>query len=500
MKHWTAIINGASVDPASGERFTVDEPATGLPLATVSACGPEEVDAAVRAAKDAFHGDWRWRSSRDRGRLLRSVADLIRRHADELAQLETREMGKPLEQARSYDLVSAIETFEFYGGLAESLNGEAVLQGPITTYTVVEPYGTVGAVIPFNWPPVHLAAKAAPALAAGNTVVIKPAEQAPLTVLRMVELINTVLPAGAVNAVPGLGPSAGAALISHRDIGKLTFTGSTETGKRVLAAAAANVTPALLELGGKNALIVFDDADLGAAVGGAIEGMFFNQGEACTAASRILVADRIAAEFMERFCGAVRSLRLGDGLDPSTELGPLVTREQQARVEEYVRIGAEEGAVIVAEGALPTDPRLANGFFVRPIVFSAVSPSMRIAREEIFGPVTVVMTFRDEREAVDLANDSDFGLVAAVFTSNIERAQRLSRLLDAGVVFINNYHRGFLGTPFGGMKASGYGREHAIGTLREYSRSKSIRLPSGLGEIPMWQAAAARAGGAKEKS
>lgn len=487
MKHWTAIIDGKAVEADNGERFVVDEPATGLPLAEVAACGPDEIDRAVTTARRAYQADWRWRPARDRGRLLRRVADVIREHADELAELETREMGKPLEQAREYDLVSAIESFDFFGGIAETLAGELVPQGPISTYTVPEPYGVIGAIIPFNWPPVHLAAKAAPALAAGNTLVIKPAEQAPLAVLRMVELMGEVLPPGTVNVVPGLGRAAGAALVSHPGIGKLSFTGSTATGRSVLVSAAANVTPALLELGGKNPLIVFEDADVGAAVRGAIEGMFFNQGEACTAASRILLHESIADVFLRDFCPAVEGLLVGDGLDPSTDVGPMVSREQQARVLDYIRIGQEEGAEVIAEGVLPTDERLAGGFFVRPTVFARVAPSMRIAREEIFGPVTVVMTFETEEEAVRLANDTEFGLVASVFTQSIARAQRVARQIEAGVIFINNYHRGFLGTPFGGMKASGYGREHAVETIREFARSKAIRMPSGIGPIPEWR-------------
>ncbi len=487
MRHWTATIDGKAVEADGGERFVVDEPATGLPLAEVAACGPDEIGQAVTVARRTYMTDWRWRPARERGRLLRRVADVIREHAEELAELETREMGKPLEQAREYDLVSAIESFDFFGGIAETLAGEFVLQGPISTHTVPEPYGVVGAIIPFNWPPVHLAAKAAPALAAGNTLVIKPAEQAPLAVLRMVELMSEVLPPGIVNVVPGLGRTAGAALVSHPGIGKLTFTGSTATGRSVLVSAAANITPALLELGGKNPLIVFEDADVGAAVRGAIEGMFFNQGEACTAASRILLHESVADRFLQEFCPAVEGLVVGDGLDPATDVGPMVSREQQARVLDYIRIGREEGADVVAEGALPTDGRLAGGFFVRPTVFARVAPSMRIAQEEIFGPVTAVMTFATEDEAVSIANGTEFGLVASVFTQDSARAQRVARHIEAGVIFINNYHRGFLGTPFGGMKASGYGREHALETIREFTRSKAIRMPSGIGPIPAWR-------------
>jgi len=484
---WDAIIDGRRV---SGDGcFVVHEPATGEALAEVASCGVKEMDDAVQAAERAFRTQWRLRTARERGHLLLRVADAIRDHADELGRLETRETGKPLDQAVNFDVASAADAFTLYGGISETLVGEVVPQGPILSYTLPEPYGVVGVILPFNWPPIHLAVKIAPALAAGNTVVVKPAEQAPLTVLRMVELINDVLPPGVVNAVPGLGPNAGTALVGNARVGKVTFTGSTVTGRAVLHAAADNLTPAVLELGGKNPLLVFDDADLDLAVTGAVEGMFFNQGEACTAASRILVQESVMNEFLERFGPAVARLRVGDGLDHATDVGPMVTRAQQERVLGYLRVAEEEGARVLARASLPRDPRLDGGFFVAPTVLVDVTPNMRIAQEEIFGPVTVVIPFVDEAEALELANGTQFGLVAAVYTADMDRAQRLARLIEVGVVFLNNYNRGFLGTPFGGVRASGYGREQAIGTIQEFSRAKSVRLPSGIGKSPVWRAA-----------
>jgi acyl-CoA reductase-like NAD-dependent aldehyde dehydrogenase len=486
---WTLHIGGERREAASGEVFVVEEPATGEFLAEVAAGGPEDIDEAVQVARRAYDEHWRSLAGYERAALLSSIADVIREHADELAELETREMGKPLDQARQFDVRFASAVFDYYAGLADKLNGEHIPQGPIDAHTVLEPYGVVGAIIPFNWPPIHLAGKAAPALAAGNTLVMKPGEQAPLTAIKLTELMAEVLPPGAVNVVPGLGAAAGAALVSHPQIGKVSFTGATATGRAVLRGAAENITPAVMELGGKNPFIVMPDAHLEAAVLAALEGMFFNQGEACTAASRILLHAEIHDRFLEMFCPAVESLVVGDGLDQATDLGPLVTRQQQQRVLEYIRIGEEEGAKIIARGRRPDDPRLENGFFVEPIVFGEVDNHMRIAQEEIFGPVTTIIEVQDYDDAIRTANDTAFGLVAAVYTGDTVLADRAAREIEAGVVFINNYHRGFLGMPFGGMKASGYGREHGTETIREFVRTKAVRRPSGLGEIPRWKGA-----------
>jgi acyl-CoA reductase-like NAD-dependent aldehyde dehydrogenase len=485
---WKAIIGGNPRDGSTGELFPVHEPATGEVLAEVSTCNEADVDLAVATARRAYDEDWRWRTPRERGQLLLALARLIEEHADELAELETREMGKPLEQSRQFDVRFAHGVSEYFGGLADKLVGDFIPQGPVSVYTVPEPFGVVGAVIPFNWPPIHVCGKTAPALAAGNTIVIKPAEQAPLTAIRVVELMNEVLPPGVVNVVPGFGP-VGAALVGHPGLGKISFTGSTVTGRAVMRAASENLTPTILELGGKNPLIVFSDADLDLAVKGAVEGMYFNQGEACTASSRVLLHESIKDRFMERFCPAVEGLVVGDGLQASTQVGPMVTEQQQQRVLDYIRIGEEEGAKIAARGKLPEDPRLKKGYFVPPIVFDDVKNSMRIAQEEIFGPVVTVMTFQDYEEAIHMANETEFGLVAAVYTGDIARANRAAREIDAGIVFINNYNRAFLGSPFGGMKGSGNGREHGLETIREFVTTKAVRMPSGLGEIPVWSAA-----------
>jgi acyl-CoA reductase-like NAD-dependent aldehyde dehydrogenase len=485
---WHPIINGHKCPPISGDYFDVEEPATGKLLTRVAAGGEADIDKAVRAARSAYDQDWRRRSPRERGRMLLRVAAIIRENIEELARLETREVGKPLDQSRNYDLQGAADTFEYYGGLADKLEGQFILAGPINAFIIPEPYGVIGAILPFNWPPAQLAGKAAPALAAGNTIVVKPPEQAPLTVIRIVELMQGILPPGAINVVPGLGSPAGAALVSHRLLGKISFTGSTMTGRKVLVQAAENITPALVELGGKNPILVFPDADLEIALRGALEGMFFNQGEACTAASRILLHTSICKQFLEKFCVAVDKLNVGDGLDESTEIGPLVTRQQQERVLSLIKIGQREGGRIIAQGRLPEDPRLKEGFFVPPTVFDEVQPEMQIAREEIFGPVCCIFNFSTYDEAIRIANDSEFGLAAGIFTTNLDTAQRAMRDVEAGVVTINNYFRGWLGTPFGGMKNSGFGREYGIETMREYVRSKNVRATSGFGTIPRWRA------------
>jgi len=481
-------LKGAWSSGRAHDSFDVFNPATGAVIATVDGGGAAEVDAAVRRARRAYDEVWRTVPARERGRLLFECARVVRAHADELAALETLEMGKPYRQSRPFDVEFCISSFEFYGGLADKVPGQAIDLGAVAAHTVHEPYGVVGGIIPFNWPPIHTAAKSAPALAAGNVVVLKPPEQDPLTIMRIVELLEDVLPADVLQVVPGRGPDAGTALAGHPLVERLSFTGSTATGRAVLKLAADQMTPATVELGGKNPLLVFADADLDAAVRGAVEGAFFNQGEACTAASRLLVEDGIYDEFVTRLGSAVGRLRVGDGHDPATHVGPLISATQQQRVLAFIDGAITEGAKVAAQAALPDDPRLTGGYWVAPTLFTEVTPDMTIAREEVFGPVTAVLRFSGEEEALALANDSPYGLVAAVYTADHTRARRLARRIDAGVVMINNYNRAFLGTPFGGYGDSGYGREHAIESLLEFTRTKSIREPSGLGRIPEWEA------------
>lgn len=444
------------------------------------------MDEAVQAAV-AAQRRWKQRPARERGRHLRRVADVIRAHADEIAALESLEMGKPVTQARQFDVETAITIFEYFASVVEVLPSQARDYGPVFDVTTLEPYGVIAGIVPFNWPPIHTAGKTAPALAVGNAIVLKPPEQTPSVVLRMVELINSALPDDLVHAVPG-GGAVGAALAAHPLVGKVSFTGSPVTAVSVLHTTADNLTPTLMELGGKNPLLVFEDADLDAALLAAIDGGFFNQGEACTAASRILLHHSIFDRFSARLCAAVQRLKVGDGADPETDVGPLVTQAQQRRVLDYLDIGVTEGAHIAAQAPLPDDSRLADGFYVPPTVLTDVTPQMRVATEEIFGPVVALIPFADEADAVRIANGTQFGLVAGVFTRDTDRALRVSRQIRAGAVFINNYVRVAVGTGFGGVGHSGFGREHAQETLAEYGYTKTIRLAADT--PPRWAAAA----------
>jgi acyl-CoA reductase-like NAD-dependent aldehyde dehydrogenase len=481
---WGAFVDGAFVAAAGEPTFAVMEPATGQPLARVVSGGADLVDQAVASARRAF-GPWRDTPPRERGRLLRLVAAKIRAHADELAELEAREVGKPRRDALRFDLSYCQAGYDYYAGLADTLHGEILDQGPIEARISYEPYGVVAAILPFNWPPIHFTKKCAPALAAGNTVIVKPGEQAPLTVLRLVELANEILPPGVLNAVPGV--AAGPALSAHPRVERITFTGATATGQRVLRAAAQNLTYATMELGGKNALLVLADADLDAATSVAIEGMFYNQGEACTSTARILVHDSVHDEFLRRFARATERLVVGDGLDAATDIGAMVDAAQRDQVLARLQAGLDEGARLVTQGQVPADERLRDGYWVAPTVLADVTPEMTVAQEEIFGPIACVLRFGTEDEAIEICNGTAYGLTAAICTADLVRAARLAQRLEVGMVFVNNYmRRSFLGSPFGGVKASGFGRENAVETLREFVRSKNIRFPSGRGEVPAW--------------
>ncbi|WNE98776.1 aldehyde dehydrogenase family protein [Streptomyces luomodiensis] len=480
--HEIARYRWSSGDEA--DRFTVDNPATGSPIVTIQGAGEKEVDAAVRAAYQG-HLAWKARPAHERGRYLRAIAVAIGEQADEIARLESSDNGKPFSQARRFDVEAAIAIFELFAGLTTAIPGAVRADGPLLDITTLEPYGVIAAIVPFNWPPLHTAGKLAPALAVGNAVVLKPPEQAPLSVLKVIEIAQSVLPDDIVHVLPGRGP-VGAALAGHPLVKKISFTGAPATGTAVLKTAADHLTPALLELGGKNPLVVFADADLDSAIPWIVEGGWFNQGEACTAASRVLVQSSVYQQVAERVGDAVRRLKVGDGADPDTHVGPLVTPQQQRRVLDYIDLGVAEGATLAAQAELPDDPRLTGGYYVRPTLFTGVRPDMRIAQEEIFGPVVTLIPFEDEAEAVRIANETEFGLVAGVFTTDSERSIRVSRAIECGMVFVNHYNRAFVGTPFGGIGASGHGREHAHETLREFGYSKSLRLPSGDGPIPRW--------------
>lgn len=481
---WSAIVDGEWTDTRGGESFDVVDPATGETFARVVAGDAALVDRAVESSRAAYPL-WRDLSPRERGSYLRRVAERVRAHLEELATLETRENGKPRRDALLNDLTFCHTAFDYFAGLADTLPGEIIDQGPVETRVLYEPYGVVACILPFNWPPIHFAKKAAPALVAGNTVIIKPGEQCPLTVLRLVEIANEVLPPGVLNAVPGI--AAGAALARHPGVERISFTGATTTGRNVLRSAAENLTFATMELGGKNAFIVLPDADLDHAVTIAIEGMFYNKAEACTSTARILVHDRIHDEFLEKFAAAALSLKVGDGLDPATDVGPLVDRRQRDKVAGYLDVAVAEGARVVARGSVPEDAAYRGGAWFPPTILADVRPDSTVGQEEIFGPIALFMRYGTVDEAIEIANGTAYGLTAAIATGDEAEGWRLARRLQAGMVFVNNYmRRSFLGSPFGGIKGSGFGRENAVETLHEFVRSKGVRFPSGRGEIPVW--------------
>ncbi|QIV82937.1 aldehyde dehydrogenase family protein [Mycolicibacterium frederiksbergense] len=481
---WGAFIDGGFVPVGGLPTFEVVEPSTATAIATVVCADDALVDRAVRSARAALPA-WRNLSGRQRGAYLKQVAERIRAHADELGELVSRENGKPKRDALANDVAFSSNCFEFFAGLGDSLPGEIIDQGPIETRVVYEPYGVVACILPFNWPPIHFAKKGAPALITGNTVVIKPGEQAPLTVLRLVEIANEVLPPGVLNAVPGL--TAGAALAGHPGVERISFTGATATGRRVLETAAQNLTYATMELGGKNALMVFPDADLDLAVTVAIEAMFYNQGEACTSTARILVQDAVYDTFLEKFTAAATALVVGDGLDAQTDIGPMVDARHRDRVLEYLQTALDEGARIVGQGTVPTAAPYADGYWVPPTVLADVAPDSTVGQEEIFGPIALLMRYHTLDEAVEIANGTAYGLTAAMITRDEAAAWHIAQRLEAGMVFVNNYmRRSFLGSPFGGQKGSGFGRENAPETLHEFVRSKAVRFRSGRGEVPVW--------------
>jgi acyl-CoA reductase-like NAD-dependent aldehyde dehydrogenase len=469
------FIDGEFVDAASGETCPTLNPHDNSVIAEVAMAGKADVDAAVAAADQAF-GSWsRWAAA-DRGRLLLRLADLIEANAEELARLESLDTGHPLRDSRALDVPRTAACFRYFGGMADKWQGDVVpVEAGFLNYLLREPVGVVGQVVPWNFPLMFTSWKMAPALAAGNTIVMKPAEITPLTSLRVAELMAEAgLPKGVVNMVPGLGSVAGQAIAEHPGIAKVAFTGSTATGQRVVQASAGNLKKVQLELGGKGANIVFEDANLGPAINGSAWAIFHNQGQACIAGSRLLLHERIADEFLERFIELARSIRLGNPLDERTEMGPLTSAQHRDRVLAYVDVAEQQGGRVLCGGKAPPAAELTQGCYVEPTVVKVRDYRDRVAQEEVFGPFVTVLTFKDDAEALRIANGTDYGLGSGLWTQNLGRAHRVARELRAGMVWINSYKRVNPGSPFGGVGRSGYGREMGFEAMREYTQVKSV--------------------------
>ncbi len=468
------FIDGEFTDGADGRTIEVFDPHDMSLLATISEATEVDVDRAVEAAKRAYP-EWKAMSATDRGRLLLRLADAIEEHGEELALLETRDTGHPLRDSRGLDLVRTAMQFRYFGGMADKFQGAVVpVDRGFLDYVVREPLGVVGSIVPWNFPMMFVSWKMAPALAAGNCIVMKPSELTPLTALRIAELAAQVgFPRGVINVLPGYGQTAGARLVTHPDIAKISFTGSTPVGRMIASQAAGLGIRTHLELGGKGANIVFADATLPKAVGGTAFGIFHNQGQACIAASRLIIHESVADEFLERFLTLAASIKVGDPKDPSTEMGPLTSPMHRDRVLNYVQVAVDEGGEVLLGGKAPSDPALTQGCYVEPTVVRA-RPGSRVTCEEVFGPFMTVQTFSTDEEALAIANETEFALGGGLWTNDLSRAHRMARDINAGMVWVNSYKRAHPGSPFGGMGASGYGREMGFEAMHEYTEAKAI--------------------------
>ena len=471
------LIHGKRVPAAAGRYFTTLNPATEQIVAEVAEAGAADVDAAVRSSRAAFEGEWGQMRAADRGGLMLKLADAIRQVGHELIELESLDAGKPVSGIRRQDLPAVLDTLTYYAGMADKINGQVIpARTDALTYTLREPLGVVGAIVPWNFPLMIGMWKIAPALACGCTVVLKPAENTPLSAMRIGELALEVgFPAGVLNVIPGFGKIAGQALVDHPDVDKITFTGSPAVGRQILRGAAGNLKRVTLELGGKSANIIFPDCDLDAAVRAASAGVFFNTGQVCSAGSRILVHQDVYDEVVERIAARAAAIRLGNPLDTATNMGPLISEVQMKRVLDYIEIGRREGAKIVTGGA--RSGKL--GYFVSPTVFCGVTHEMRISQEEIFGPVAAVIPFEDDEDALRIANGTVYSLAAGVWSSDISRVHRFARRLKAGTVWVNTFGPTDVRLPWGGSRDSGFGREHGDMAIENFTEPKVVWINTG---------------------
>ncbi len=482
MKSYQMLIDGEWVKAGSGKTFDVLNPATGAVMAKCPEASDHDVDRAVRAARRAFDEGWRDVTAQERGRILLRLAERMRKELPRLAEIETKNSGKPLTESE-YDLTDVATCFEYYGGLATKLHGE-VMNVPDNAISMAmrEPLGVAGQIIPWNYPLLMAAWKLAPAICAGCTMVIKPAEQTPLTLLEFAKFFaDAGLPKGVVNVVTGFGET-GAAIVAHKDVDKIAFTGSMEVGRIIMRSAAETLKKVGLELGGKSPNIFFADADFEAAVDGALFGVFVNQGEVCSAGSRVLIQKPIYKKMLDAMVAKAKTIKLGDGMDRATKMGPVVSREQMERILKYQAIGKQEAKLAVG-GGRPTQKDLQKGFYVQPTIFYDVKNSARIAQEEIFGPVMSVIPFDKEEDALRIANDTPYGLAAAVWSRDIFKCMRMVKRLQAGIVWVNHMQPTYVEAPWGGYKMSGIGRELGPWGAEEYMQVKQVHI--NLNETPI---------------
>lgn len=472
IAHKQLLIDGQHVESVSGRSFKTLNPATEQVIATISEGNEVDVDRAVAAARRAFEGPWSTMRAAERGHILFKLADLMKQHADELAELESRDAGKPISAVLRQDLPSAIDTLTYYAGWADKISGDVVSTRPdALTYTVREPVGVVAVIVPWNFPLMIGMWKLAPALACGCTIVMKPAELTSLSALRIAELaLEAGLPPGVLNIVTGPGRVVGDALVNHPDVDKVTFTGSPGVGRGILRGAAGNFKRVSLELGGKSANVIFDDANLDAATKAAAAGIFFNAGQVCSAGSRVLAQEAVYDEVVERLTARAEALRIGDTADKGTALGPVISEKQMKSILDYVEIGEKEGATLTTGGRRVGD----RGYYISPAVFANVKHEMRISQEEIFGPVVSVIKFKDEADAARIANGTAYSLAAGVWSRDIGRTQRFVKKANAGTVWINTYGYTDVRLPWGGARDSGFGREHGSQALETFTEPKSV--------------------------